>query len=62
MSLILRIALLLVFVLAGALMLLLASASSSSSALDEVYPWLIGASIAVALVMAGLTVGVVVRV
>lgn len=43
-------------------MLLLASASSSSSALDEVYPWLIGASIAVALVMAGLTVGVVVRV
>ncbi|MBU3724585.1 MAG: HAMP domain-containing protein [Burkholderiaceae bacterium] len=62
MSLALRIALLLVFLLAGGLMLLLASASASSSALDDIYPWLIGASIAVALVMAGLAIGVVIRV
>ncbi|NBW00803.1 MAG: hypothetical protein EBR85_03670, partial [Betaproteobacteria bacterium] len=62
MSLALRIALLLVVVLAVVLMLLLASASSSSSALDQFYPWLVGASGAIALAMAGLTIGVVVRV
>ncbi|MBU6142662.1 MAG: HAMP domain-containing protein [Betaproteobacteria bacterium] len=62
MSLALRIALLLVVVLAVVLMLLLASASSSSSALDQFYPWLVGASGAVALAMVGLTIGVIVRV
>ena len=62
MSLALRVALLLVVILAVVLMLLLASASSSSSALDQFYPWLVGASGAIALAMAGLTIGVVVRV
>ena len=62
MSLALRLALLLVFLLAGGLMLLLAAASASSSALDDIYPWLIGASFTVALVMAVLAIGVVVRV
>ncbi len=62
MSLVLRLALLLVFLLAGGLMLLLAAASASSSALDDIYPWLIGASITVAFVMAVLAIGVMVRV
>lgn len=62
MSLALRVALLLVVILAVVLMLLLASASSSSSALDQFYPWLVGASGAIALAMAGLTIGVVIRV
>lgn len=62
MSLALRLALLLVFVLAGALMLLLAAASSSSSAFDRYYPWLIGGNAVVATIMAGLTVWVVLRV
>lgn len=62
MSLALRLALLLVFVLAGVLILLLAAASSSSSAFDRYYPWLIGANSIVAALMAALTVGVVIRV
>lgn len=62
MSLALRLALLLVFVLAGVLILLLAAASSSSSAFDRYYPWLIGANSVVAALMAALTVGVVIRV
>lgn len=62
MSLALRAALLLVFVLAAGLLLLLASASSSSSAVDRFYPWLVGANAAVAALMAGLTIGVVMRV
>ena len=62
MSLALRLALLLVFVLAGVLILLLAAASSSSSAFDRYYPWLIGANSVVAALMVGLTVGVVIRV
>lgn len=62
MSFALRAALLLVFVLAAGLLLLLASASSSSSAVDRFYPWLVGANAAVAALMAGLTIGVVMRV
>lgn len=62
MSMALRLALLAVFVLAAALLLLLASASSSGSAVDRFYPWLVGANAAVAAVMAGLTVWVVLRV
>ena len=62
MSRALRLALVLVFLLAGALMLLLAAASSSSSAFDGYYPWLVGANTMVAAIMAGLTVWVVVRV
>lgn len=62
MSRALRLALVLVFLLAGALMLLLAAASSSSSAFDVYYPWLVGANTIVAAIMAGLTVWVVVRV
>ncbi|WVN41818.1 ATP-binding protein [beta proteobacterium MWH-UniP1] len=62
MSLALRLALLMVFVLAGVLILLLAAASSSSSAFDRYYPWLIGANAVVAALMAALTVGVVIRV
>ena len=62
MSLALRLALLLVFVLAGVLILLLAAASSSSSAFDRYYPWLIGANTIVEALMAALTVGVVIRV
>ncbi len=62
MSMALRFALLAVFVLAAALLLLLASASSSSSAVDRFYPWLVGANAAVAALMAGLTVWVVLRV
>lgn len=62
MSLALRLALLLVFVLAGVLIVLLAASSSSSSAFDRYYPWLIGANSVVAALMAALTVGVVIRV
>jgi nitrogen fixation/metabolism regulation signal transduction histidine kinase len=62
MSVALRLALLLVFVLAAGLLLLLASASSSSSVVDRFYPWLVAANAAVAAVMAGLTVWVVLRV
>jgi nitrogen fixation/metabolism regulation signal transduction histidine kinase len=40
----------------------LASASSSSSVVDRFYPWLVAANAAVAAVMAGLTVWVVLRV
>jgi PAS domain S-box-containing protein len=61
MSLLLRLALLLVVLLAAALVLLLAAASSSSSAFDRFYPWLVGVNALVALLMAGLTAGVVLR-
>jgi nitrogen fixation/metabolism regulation signal transduction histidine kinase len=60
-SLALKLALLLVFVLAAGLLVLLASASSSSSVVDRFYPWLVGANAAVAAVMAALTVWVVLR-
>jgi PAS domain S-box-containing protein len=60
-SLLLRLALVLVVLLAAALILLLAAASSSSSAFDRFYPWLVGVNALVALLMAGLTAGVVLR-
>ncbi len=62
MSMALRLALLAVFLFAATLLLVLASASSSSSAVDRFYPWLVGANAAVAALMAGLTVWVVLRV
>jgi nitrogen fixation/metabolism regulation signal transduction histidine kinase len=61
MSLALRLALLFVFAAAAVLMILLATASSSSSTFDPFYPWLVGANVLVAALMAGLTVWVVFR-
>ncbi|NBT34633.1 MAG: HAMP domain-containing protein [Betaproteobacteria bacterium] len=52
MSLTLRLALALVFVLAGVVLALLSMASGVGSQLDEIYPWLLGTNVALTVVMA----------
>ncbi|MEY2776546.1 MAG: Sensor protein kinase walK [Pseudomonadota bacterium] len=56
-----RLALLLVFALAGGMLAVLSMASGLDSRLDEVYPLLVAANIALVVVMAGMSIAVVWR-